>query len=1082
MATPQLAKLTPPRLGKVYLRTRLFDRLSAVRRSHPVLWIGAPAGAGKTTLVATYLATHSIRPLWYSVDVGDAEPASFFYYFGLAAKQAGIRKPPPLFTSEYQKGLPVFARSYFRELFARVKKPAVIVLDNCQDSGENTPLQIILQHALEEIPPEIYVILISRTRPPQEFARLLANNAIEQLDWEDLRLDEMEHRALIATMLDDQPPNAKQIQALFDRTQGWVTGVVLALKRNMLADESNHDLVSPDQLYDQEQMFDYFATQVLARTDEGTREFLYAVSFLPAMTASQCEALTGNTAARTILKRLEKNYFFTTRRGILNVIYAFHPLFRQFLQTQAERHFTEERKTALQVQSATLALQSGEVEQAVDLLKQTGQWAQLTELIRQRGSQLVKQGRHILLRDWIEALPATQRKGDTWIRYWHAAAILPDDPFGAYELFSRIYAEFSRQDNAVGMYISWIGAAESLFFRHDEMQPVKHWITELEQLRARHPRYPSLEIRGKFAILALNIMIVACPDYPGLGQWLKTAQRMYRLVPLKEVRCFIALTLIWYYSMRLDMARCTLLVEEIRPLLKSSTIAPAARLQGINAVLLIEWLAGNRQGALRTIDFGLELAENSGIFYALHLLYSTAFFVHLSYGDEARAVLMSQRFHDMIDPRQKVSTAHHYFQLGWLAVARHQFQTAKTYLLQAYELLKPIHFPWQELHATGGLTHVCIELEEFDTAMLYLNIARQLADQMNNPVIKSYYCNYLEAYWHDGQGNTAQAVSALHKAFSTARKENIYAFVLWEISMISRLCMLALQHDIEPDYVRRLITIYGYTPSEHSVPIEQWPYPVKIYSLGHFSLRIDDKVQDLSGKSAARPMDLLKCLIALGARNVSQAKLIHALWPEAEVDAGIKSFHTTLYRLRKLITIDDAIVLKDGLLSLDRRLTWVDVWTLEGLLTQLDKAIEKADKPDGVERLSGQMMQHYRGPFLGQEEDHIWMLAYRDRLHSRILRTLKQLGRFWLDHDHVERAIAAYDHVLELDRLHEPAYQHLMRLYLHQGRHAEAVATYERCRKTLSNTLGVMPSEQTIELYNRIYTAAQSPQSHSLGM
>ena len=110
------------------------------------------------------------------------------------------------------------------------------------------------------------------------------------------------------------------------------------------------------------------------------------------------------------------------------------------------------------------------------------------------------------------------------------------------------------------------------------------------------------------------------------------------------------------------------------------------------------------------------------------------------------------------------------------------------------------------------------------------------------------------------------------------------------------------------------------------------------------------------------------------------------------------------------------------------------------------------------------------------------MLVYRDRLHSRILRTLKKLGRFWQDHDHVERAIAAYDHVLELDRLHEPAYQYLMRLYLNQGRHAEAVATYEHCRKTLSNTLGVMPSSQTIELYNHIYTATQSPQSHSLGM
>ena len=246
MAKSQLAKLTPPRLGKVYLRTRLFDQLTAARQSHPVLWIGAPAGAGKTTLIASYLATQPIKPLWYSVDEGDADPASFFYYFGLAAKQTGLRKTLPLFTSEYQQGLPVFARNYFRDLFARLKKPAVLVLDNYQDSGENTVLHTILQHALEEISPGVWIVLVSRTQPPQEFARLRANNVMEQLDWEDLRLDETEHRALIATILDKRLPSAEQIQAIFQRTHGWVTGVVLALTRIMLAGEINNDLVSPD--------------------------------------------------------------------------------------------------------------------------------------------------------------------------------------------------------------------------------------------------------------------------------------------------------------------------------------------------------------------------------------------------------------------------------------------------------------------------------------------------------------------------------------------------------------------------------------------------------------------------------------------------------------------------------------------------------------------------------------------------------------------------------------------------------------------------------------------------------------------
>ena len=118
----------------------------------------------------------------------------------------------------------------------------------------------------------------------------------------------------------------------------------------------------------------------------------------------------------------------------------------------------------MQIQAAVLSLEAGEEEHAVNLLIQTRRWKRLIEVIKQHGQKLVKQGRYLLLREWIEALPAALRESDAWISYWHAAALLPDDPFCAYDLFSRVYLEFSRQDDSVGMYLSWIGAAESLSF------------------------------------------------------------------------------------------------------------------------------------------------------------------------------------------------------------------------------------------------------------------------------------------------------------------------------------------------------------------------------------------------------------------------------------------------------------------------------------------------------------------------------------------------------------------------------------------------------------------------------------------
>ena len=82
-----LAKLSLPRLAQGTARPRLFQALDEGRKG-AALWIAAPGGAGKTTLAATYLLERQLPYLWYQLDEDDADPATFFYFLGIAAKQA----------------------------------------------------------------------------------------------------------------------------------------------------------------------------------------------------------------------------------------------------------------------------------------------------------------------------------------------------------------------------------------------------------------------------------------------------------------------------------------------------------------------------------------------------------------------------------------------------------------------------------------------------------------------------------------------------------------------------------------------------------------------------------------------------------------------------------------------------------------------------------------------------------------------------------------------------------------------------------------------------------------------------------
>ncbi|MDH3330275.1 MAG: hypothetical protein OEM01_13685, partial [Desulfobulbaceae bacterium] len=113
-----LAKITRPAVDGMLFRERLFQRLDEPGMSS-VIWISGPAGSGKTTLVSSYLEAGGLPYLWYQVDGGDTDLATFFYYLGLAVQKASSRrsKPMPLLTPEYLLGIPEFSRNFFAELF-----------------------------------------------------------------------------------------------------------------------------------------------------------------------------------------------------------------------------------------------------------------------------------------------------------------------------------------------------------------------------------------------------------------------------------------------------------------------------------------------------------------------------------------------------------------------------------------------------------------------------------------------------------------------------------------------------------------------------------------------------------------------------------------------------------------------------------------------------------------------------------------------------------------------------------------------------------------------------------------------------
>jgi len=183
------------------------------------------------------------------------------------------------------------------------------------------------------------------------------------------------------------------------------------------------------------------------------------------------------------------------------------------------------------------------------------------------------------------------------------------------------------------------------------------------------------------------------------------------------------------------------------------------------------------------------------------------------------------------------------------------------------------------------------------------------------------------------------------------------------------------------------------------------------------------------------------------------------LWPEADGDLAHHSFTVSLSRLRKLLRKEDAIVLKEGRLSLSNRHCWVDVWAFERFMGQAEKARKEGKQTEAIP-LFEKALSLYTGTFL-ESEEMSWAESQREKLRRVFIRAVGHLGRCYEDREQWEEAVSCYRKGLDADELAEELYRRLMVCHIRRGRESEALSVYRRCRKTLSSVLGVDPSAET---------------------
>jgi LuxR family transcriptional regulator, maltose regulon positive regulatory protein len=397
-------KLYLPRLQAGFVaRPRLLDQLGQALGRDLIL-VCAPAGFGKTALLADWARQGRWPIAWLSLDAADNDPARFWRHVVAALDPAcpGIAgQLGPLFGPPSPRAFEGLVEALINEL-APGQDPILFVLDDYH-LIEAPQVHASLGFLLEHRPLGLRLVLSSRADPPLPLARLRARGQLTELRALDMRFTLEETAALLVEAVGpDVPEDA--VAALAARTEGWVAGLQLAALS--LRGHGDPDSFVASFSGSHRYVLDYLTEEVLDRQPVEVRGFLLETSVLDRVSGALCDAVTGRTDSQVMLERVERANLFLVPLDEVRGWWRYHHLFAELLRARLQRQ-QPERIAVLHRNAAAWLEEHGLADEAIRHALTAGDTVGAARLIERHFDALFfRRGEGATVQRWLAAIPA----------------------------------------------------------------------------------------------------------------------------------------------------------------------------------------------------------------------------------------------------------------------------------------------------------------------------------------------------------------------------------------------------------------------------------------------------------------------------------------------------------------------------------------------------------------------------------------------------------------------------------------------------------------------------------------------------
>ncbi len=1062
----------PIRRRELITRSRLIDALLE-QIDQRLLFVIAPAGYGKTSLLVDFARQSELPFCWLSLDALDQEPQRFLRYL-----IAAIAERFPAFGRDSLLALESmfsFENDEVRllvtitnEINAQIREHFVLILDDYHLVADTQAIGHIISRFLLLIGENVHLILSSRNLPDIPGAPLLiARNQVGGLSFEDLSFKPDEIQQLFQQ---NKSIELSQLDAesLVRETEGWIAAIHLTNGRSSTLPQL-HPLENTAAL------FDFFAKEVVQRQPEHVRRFLMLTSMFDVFDVSLCEKVLGPLIEPeqldwpALFEMVRSGNLFSTSLDDQARWMRYHHLFQHYLKSQL---LYENPVLAWNIQQnlARTYEEQQDWEEALQIYDRLKDHQNLVRLLIQTGMIFIGSGRIVTLSNWLKKLPVDMAYSQpALLSLLGTVRATQGDNRQALELFNQAEVKLQRE----GDETEW---TETLARRAEVYRQLGQYDTALvdvERILEITKDSTTAELQATFAE-AQRIKGLALV---GLGQvreslpWLENSLQNYRKLGRKN-NIPILETELGVVHRRLGEPNITAryYASALQTLEESGNTGWKARL--LNNMGMLQYLTGNPEEAYPLLQDALQTAERCGyvriqanvliglgdlltdlndlesayLYYdkALTLASQLGHSLYIFYASlgEARLKRLNGNTMRAIEELKQAEISQ--TDLGSFEKALYKFELGRCWLDD--DKLEPAIIGFGDavaLFREGG------NQMEQAIAQLWFEVASSIqAPEEAMERLKELLPPQRD--WQKPTPLMIQTGQAGHwlkqkKAGSRLLKDAVLRLFFEQAGRI-----LGSLPELSRKLTRPLDLVEASAPR------------LEILSFGEVQVRSNQRIVELSDWQTREARDLFFYLLQSSPQTKEQIAL--EFWPDISPARLKMRFKINIYRIRQALG-QDAILFKDERYSFNHSIQ--HNWDRKNFDTLVHGSQQKTTPLEKKKMLEQAVAFIRRGPYLANLHAE-WAVADQLRYRELQLEAMLKLADVYLQGGQAQECLVMAREILQWDPLSEAAYRLIILACAALHDMAALAVLYRQYQQVMESELGLQPSHEMASLYKHL--------------